>query len=417
MVCKPAVILLVLFSSFISVPLALATTWYVNGKHGSDNDDCKIPQHACKTIGHAISLASSGDSIVIAPAIYKENLTITIDLQLLGTDSSITVIDGQQENSVISIPNSGNRVKISKLTMRNGAAPCGGGLYNQGIVLLENSAVVENSADSDPAYGGGICNFGTMTIKLSTIRRNTTGGGYDSFGVGILNGGTLVIEESTINDNVGGTNYTYGGGIGNESEGSVTINRSTISGNQTPNGAGAGIDNEGGTVAVVNSTISKNVASYGGGAGGIGNEYSGTVTIHNCTISGNRANFGGGLVNVPGSTLKLQNSIVANNSSGNCGYSVTSEGYNLSNDKTCEFTGRGDMNNTDPLLGPLRDNGGPTKTHALLKGSPATDAGNPKGCTDSRGHLLKTDQRGYPRPGRYKHDKRCDMGAFERQSD
>jgi len=53
---------------------------------------------------------------------------------------------------------------------------------------------------------------------------------------------------------------------------------------------------------------------------------------------------------------------------------------------------------------------------ALLSGSPAIDAGNPAGCTDGLGHLLKTDQRGMPRPD--PEDKGgCDMGAYESQSD
>ena len=95
---------------------------------------------------------------------------------------------------------------------------------------------------------------------------------------------------------------------------------------------------------------------------------------------------------------------------------MTSNGYNLSSDSTCSFSGPGDMNNTDPMLGALGNNGGPTQTIPLLAGSPAIDAGNPSGCIDSNGHLLTTDQRGYPRPD--KEDKTgCDMGAYEVQSD
>jgi hypothetical protein len=74
------------------------------------------------------------------------------------------------------------------------------------------------------------------------------------------------------------------------------------------------------------------------------------------------------------------------------------------------------LNNTDPQLGPLQDNGGATQTMALPSGSAAVDAGNPSGCTNGDGDLLKTDQRGMPRPD--KEDKGgCDMGAYERQSD
>jgi len=115
----------------------------------------------------------------------------------------------------------------------------------------------------------------------------------------------------------------------------------------------------------------------------------------------------------------LQNSIVANNSGGNCSIrsgTLTSHGHNLSSDATCDFGGTGDLNNIDPMLGPLQNNGGPTQTMALPSGSPAIDAGNPYGCRDGFGNLLKTDQRGAPR-----HDSEdtrgCDMGAYESQSD
>ena len=97
-------------------------------------------------------------------------------------------------------------------------------------------------------------------------------------------------------------------------------------------------------------------------------------------------------------------------------YAVTSKGYNLSSDGSCNFNAPGDVNNTSPMLGPLQWNGGPTKTMALPSGSPAIDAGNPSGCTDGQGHLLKTDQRAKPRPDT-EDTGGCDMGAFERQRD
>src|SRR5262249_6761488 len=115
-------------------------------------------------------------------------------------------------------------------------------------------------------------------------------------------------------------------------------------------------------------------------------------------------------------TATLQNSIVANNSGRNCFGAITSNGYNLSSDASCPFTNSGDLNNTDPLLGPLQNNGGPTQTMALPSGSPAIDAGNPAGCTDEAGNLLKTDQRGKPRPD-HEDTRGCDIGAYESQSD
>jgi hypothetical protein len=92
---------------------------------------------------------------------------------------------------------------------------------------------------------------------------------------------------------------------------------------------------------------------------------------------------------------------------------ITSIGYNLDSDGTCDLTSGGDKsNNHDAKLGPLQDNGGPTLTHALLFGSPAIDAGDPNGCTDPSGNLLTTDQRGFPRP----YNGQCDMGAYEYSS-
>jgi hypothetical protein len=150
----------------------------------------------------------------------------------------------------------------------------------------------------------------------------------------------------------------------------------------------------------------------GPGLGG-GIENGGTLTINNSTISGNNT---GGILN-NGKAATFQNSIVANNGlGGNCRGTMTSNGYNLSGDSSCKFDGTGDLNNTNPKLGKLGNYGGPTQTIPLLSGSPAIDAGNPSGCTDGQGHLLKTDQRGKPRPDK-EDTGGCDMGAYERQTD
>lgn len=67
-----ALLVLALFSALAPVAFA-STTWYVNGVSGSDSNPCKSLTTACKTIGHAISLAASGDSIMVAGATYTEN--------------------------------------------------------------------------------------------------------------------------------------------------------------------------------------------------------------------------------------------------------------------------------------------------------------------------------------------------------
>jgi hypothetical protein len=316
---------LAVFLALTSTALA-SSTWYVDGVNGSNNNNCKTPRTACKTIGHAISLASSGDSVKVAGATYTENLTIGFSLEIIGSGVAMTIIDGGRNGTVVRIPNTSSHVGLSKVTIRNGSAH----------------------------YGGG----------------------------GIFNDGTLAIINSTISGNVALRPLPNGGGIFNN-----------------------------GTLRISNSTISGNSASRGGG---IRNYNSGTLTINNSTLNGNHAAFGGGIRN--DGTVTLQNSIVANSfSGGNCSGTMTSNGYNLSSDNTCNFNGLGDLNNTDPKLGQLGNHGGPTQTIPLLSGSPAIDAGNPAGCTDGHGRLLKTDQRGRPRPDK-EDTGGCDMGAYEYQA-
>jgi hypothetical protein len=346
-----------------------STTWYVNGVSGSDSNNCTSPATACKTIKHAISLAASGDSIRVAAGTYTENLTIPLSLNISGASASTTVIDGAGTGRVITV-STGTHVTLSGVTITHGDSVSGAGILSLGTTLtLIRTMVTRNKAhnfcnrhQTCTSGGGGIANQATLTISNSTIAANNawTGciqpcGAY-AFGVGIFNGGTLKI---------------------------------------------------------INSTISANeVSAYIRGSGG-GISNSGTLTISNSTISGNGATTGGGGIS---GTATLRNSIVANNTGGNCSGAMTSNGFNLSSDGSCNFSGPGDLNNTNPMLGPLQYNGGPTQTMALPSGSPAVDAGNPSGCTDGLGHLLKTDQRGLPRPNT-EDTGGCDMGAFERQSD
>ena len=384
-------------SAFLASTAMAGTTWYVNGVNGSDTNNCLSATAACKTIGHAISLALSGDSIKVAPATYAENLSISISLKVIGSGASTTIIDGGGVSTVVTIASTSANVMLSNVTLQHGYAQYGAGIYNSGTLTLTSAMVTANGASaSGQAMGGGIYNIGVLTINNSTIAGNSAGA-------------------------FGRSEYAYGGGIANNN-GKLTINRSTISGNSASlgivNGSGraygGGIANLLGTLAINNSTLSGNSArptiynpSYGGGISSGGKQ-----TINNTTISGNSATYGGGI----SGSATIQNSIVANNAGGNCNTTVTSTGYNLSSDGSCNFKGPGDMNNINPNLGYLQYNGGPTQTMALSEGSPAIDAGNPSGCTDGSGHLLKIDQRGNPRPDK-EDTGGCDIGAYESQSD
>jgi hypothetical protein len=85
-------------------------------------------------------------------------------------------------------------------------------------------------------------------------------------------------------------------------------------------------------------------------------------------------------------------------SGGNCAEGVTDNGFNLATDTSCGLN-----NVPDALLGPLADNGGPTKTHMPLPGSPAIDF-VADGCPPPA-----ADQRGVARPV----GTACDAGAVE----
>jgi len=338
-------------------PALRAATWYVNGQTGKDSNNCNSAATACRTIGLAISMASSGDSILVAAATYAENLTVTSNLTITGSSALNTIVDGGGVARVITITNSDAHVNLSNFTIRGGIA----------------------------AGGGGILNWGTLNLSYVTVTQNAAVSSYSATGAGINNSGTLTVNNSTISGNGGSTNFMYGGGIYNS--GTVVINNSTLSGNT------AGGFNGGGGGAIYNDSV---------------------VKIASSTIAGNSGSpNGGGIYN--NGTATLKNTILATGSAGgNCYGTVTSSGYNLSSDGTCLLSSSGDSNSTNPLLAPLRYNGGTTFTMALQNGSPAVDAGNPDGCTDDQGSVLTIDQRGWPRPGK-KDNGGCDIGAFEKQ--
>jgi hypothetical protein len=221
----------ILFSSPLLVALFLAmaptalasNTWYVDGVHGKNKNDCKSPQTACKTIGHAISLAHSGDSIMVAAATYTENLTIPFSLNIVGSGALTTIIDGGGVATVVGIAYLAH-VTLSKLTIRNGFSfmGAGGGIVNQGTLTINNSTISGNRSGS----GGGVYTnqLGTVTINNSTISGN-----YANAGSGIYTfSSAMTINNSTISGN--GANL-YG----------IIVNRGTrpISSSTTRGGAGA----------------------------------------------------------------------------------------------------------------------------------------------------------------------------------
>ncbi|GAB5518869.1 MAG: hypothetical protein RhofKO_11200 [Rhodothermales bacterium] len=287
-----------------------------------------------------------------------------------------------------------------------------------------------------------------MTIQgpganVVTVRRNT-GGNYTLLTVnagatatisgltftngnvepgGLLNNGTLTLQacafhENGDNNSASGNRTPRGGGIQNNE--TLTVEQCTFSANRAF-GAGGAISNFK-NLTVTNSTFSNNrlLSRTPTGGSAISNSSTSVTTITNSTFAGNESRGSKGAVFNDRGSVTIGNSIFKKGLTGQnisvvSGSTVTSSGYNLCDD-TCGgfFTATGDQISTDPLIGNLQDNGGPTQTHAPLENSPAVDAGN---CA-----AASTDQRGEARPVSLNNaaypdaTNGCDIGAVEVQS-
>ncbi|MBI4034772.1 MAG: CSLREA domain-containing protein [Candidatus Chisholmbacteria bacterium] len=314
---------------------------------------------------YTLSLAGTGED-----ANATGDLDITDDLTLNGAGAASTFIDGDDIDRVIEV-RPGAAVNIDAVTVKDGDPGANaGGILNRATLTLTHSVITSNTGLD---FGGGLFNFGTLTLIDTTVDDNDTiGPNLSGGGGGIFNQGTLNLTATTVSAN---TTLGRGGGIYNLDQ-TATFTNTTISGNTGLNGGG--IFNRFGTLNLTHTTTTDNTATDN--AGGVWN-------------------FGG--------STNLTNTIVAVNSaataSDDCAGAMTSLGYNLASDFSCALAGTGDLNNTNPLLGPLANNGGPTQTHALLPLSPALDAVPLASC------ILATDQRGVPRP----QGIACDIGAFE----
>lgn len=302
----------------------------------------------------------------------------------------------------------------------------GGGIANRGVLRVINSRIFGNYASTD---GGGVYNYNNgpivSTINNSTILNNTAcrGGGGIFIRKGDLALNNTTVSKNKVDNCVGYTLGRTGLGGGIKNFGTLVLANSTVSGNTTPDDGGgiySGVNaTDAGMITLTNSTVSDNTSS-GGNGGGI--EYDGSqATITFCTLYGNTALNGGGISIGNNATNKpvqvtLRNSIVAGNNAtmgpeilGN----LTSGGYNLIQDPTGTGFTPNIQQATDITVIQLSDlridpklSGKPTQTHALLKGSPAIDIIPLDACQING---ITTDQRGVKRP----QGSKCDIGAYE----
>ena len=276
-------------------------------------------------------------------------LSITHPVVLIGPGANQLTIDGNSNSTVFTV-SSGVNTTIAGLTISHGTGNSGGGIFNDHATLTVSNC----------AFNGNHAQFGGAIYNASTFSGSST----------------LTVIGSTFSLNTAGDT---GGAIYNDGESgnaTLTVVNSTFSTNSAVFTAGGIYDDGFGGLATAFISASTFSGNSEGDADGVifaeGIKGTGTVTIADCLLGSSG----------PGANLFSDNGTIA------------SLGYNLSTDDGAGFlNGPADQINTDPQLGPLQNNGGPTCTYALPLSSPAIDKGkNVAGVTiDQRGAARTVD--------------------------
>ena len=356
------------------------------------SEDCSSWANAC-TLQTAISLSLSGDKIWVQAGTHIPDPTdraISFNLK-----NGVAIFGGF--NGTETQRNQRNPA-VNVTILSGDLNGDDNGFTNNG----ENSFHVVRSVNNDntAVLDGFRISGGNANSVAPPPNPDLSGGG-------MLNSGS---NPTLIHLTFAGNSADQGGGIHNDAS-SPTLKYVTFSGNSARIGGGmSGFDNS--NPRLTNVTFSRNSASFHGG--GMANARN-SPTLINVTFSGNSAdvNGGGGIFNSEANPT-LINTIIANSlSGGDCvnagGTSGAFSSNNLIEDalNTCGLLNGidGNITGVDPKLAPLAFYGGWTRTHALLRGSPAIDAGTNVNCPT-------TDQRGMPRP----RGNACDIGAVEFQT-
>ncbi len=317
------------------------------------------------TITFANSLTSSGHSTITLG--NDGPLVIFTGTSIVGPGPGLLTIDGHNASQIFhvfggDVFDETPTVSIHGLNLTGGKEESGdlgggGAIFNSGILLISNCTITGNSALGS---GGAVYNDGQLNVVQSTISANSAG----VHGGGLFNFGRLSVTQSTINGN---SADVAGGGIANFDE--LLVTQSTISGNTA--GSGGGIESGAdGLAAITQSTITKNVSSssFGGGIDAVSN-----TLLVNTIVAGNTNLDGASDLQVPEEVLspESRNNLIGDPDS--AGGLLHGENGNI--------VGASDgadgrvLAVTSTILQPmLTNNGGPTKTHALVANSPALDA-------------------------------------------
>jgi len=371
-------------ANFAALPPPIVVTTISDDATGTASN-CPSASNCSLRDAIAAAAAAGVGNITFDPHVFATAQTITLGSAGGLTISSPTTIAGPTAGSGASLKNLvtvngggpvltvGTNAAISNLTITGGSAGenGGGGIFNNGALIVSNSTISGNSANGNFVNGGGIENFGYIALINSTVTGNSVfgGGGTQSAaqGGGIDNQGTLTVINSTIVGNSASSDHdegqcsfvvAFGGGISNE--GTLTMTNSIVAGNGVSSSSPAGDCNS-------------------AGGGGI----AGAATGANNIVSGNTASTTGTFLHIT--------------------YESEDDG-GFTNGQNGNFVGPG------ALLAPLGSYGGPTQTMPPLPGSPAICAGIvadiPAGLT--------TDQRGFPRTTAYATNPPCvDSGSVQ----
>jgi len=322
---KTLLVFLFIITSSVQTIIHAKILW-VNHPDTTQNN-CDLSLDSYCTIQSAVDAASNRDTIKISSGRFSEKITINKHLTLLGNGYEETIIDAGNTGSVITI-SPGSKVTIKTLAAVNGRAINGGGVFNNGSLMLINVHIKNNVAQQS---GGGIFNAktasGSLFISKCEIVKNKSLGD-DQYnmkygGGGIYNNSPLVINKTTISDNYatdngGGIYSIYSGRKAPSSSeliaeeiglsapakrkgtlfrktdiGSVSIQKSHITNNISGSGGGISLQ---GVMNINRSSITNNSATSHnrGSGGGIFAHLDTTLHINNTTISKNKANFRGG---------------------------------------------------------------------------------------------------------------------------